>query len=255
MLNEREKNARIQNHFLRIFHLANVNHHSSQLLIMVKRTKEDALKTRQLLIDTAILTFAQRGFSGTSLDDIARAANVTRGAIYWHFENKSQLFNAIWQEQLPLRDKIADKVKLHSDASAEIILRQSLIEGMRLIARDPREQALVEILYHKCEFTKDLTAETEIRERLLFNHENVALMLKRCFTENPTFLNNDIELAVIIIQAYLSGIIKNWLMSDKSFDLDKLAPALVDGLLASLRMTFVPLPCAASSAKTSSISP
>jgi TetR/AcrR family transcriptional repressor of acrEF/envCD operon len=69
------------------------------------------------------------------------------------------------------------------------------------------------------------------------------------------FLNNDIELAVIIIQAYLSGIIKNWLMSDKSFDLDKLAPALVDGLLASLRMTFVPLPCAASSAKTSSISP
>ena len=226
---------------------------------MVKRTKEDALKTRQLLIDTAILTFSQQGFSGTSLDDIARAAQVTRGAIYWHFENKAQLFNAIWQQQLPMRDKISSKLKLHSDAPAEIILRQSLIEGLRLIAQDPLEQALVEILYHKCEFTKELTAEIEIRERLLFNHDNVALMLNRCLKENPAFLKGDIELAIIIIQAYLSGIIKNWLMTDKSFDLDKLSPSLVDGLLASLRMTpsapVNPPPSASTFTQTSSISP
>lgn len=226
---------------------------------MVKRTKEDALKTRQLLIDTAILTFSQQGFSGTSLDDIARTAQVTRGAIYWHFENKSQLFNAIWEQQLPVRDKIADKIKLHSDATAETILRQTLIEGLRLIAQDPREQALVEILYHKCEFTKELTSETEIRERLLFNHENVTSMLNKCVKENPTFLNCDIELAIIIIQAYLSGIIKNWLMTDKSYDLNRLAPSLVDRLLASLHMTppapAVPYPCMPSSTRLSSISP
>lgn len=226
---------------------------------MAKRTKEDALKTRQLLIDTAILTFSQQGFSGTSLDDIAHAAQVTRGAIYWHFENKSQLFNAIWQEQLPVRDKIADKIKLHSDASAEIILRQSLIEGLRLIAQDPLEQALVEILYHKCEFTKELTSETEICERLLFNHEHVLQMLNKCVKENPGFLNCNIDLAMIIIQAYLSGIIKNWLMTDKSFDLDRLAPSLVDGLLASLRLTpSAPVnhhSCTSLSLRTSSISP
>lgn len=226
---------------------------------MAKRTKEDALKTRQLLIDTAILTFSQQGFSGTSLDDIAHAAQVTRGAIYWHFENKSQLFNAIWQEQLPVRDKIADKIKLHVDATAETILRETFIEGLRLIAHDPLEQALVEILYHKCEFTKELTSEKDIRERLLFNHENVALMLNRCVKENPGFLNCSVELAIIIIQAYLSGIIKNWLMTDKSFDLDRLAPSLVDGLLASLRLTpSAPVnhhSCTSLSLRTSSISP
>ncbi|MBV7405096.1 TetR family transcriptional regulator [Enterobacter sp. ENT03] len=226
---------------------------------MAKRTKEDALKTRQLLIDTAIITFSQQGFASTSLDDIARAAHVTRGAIYWHFANKAELFNAIWDEQLPVREKIASKIRLHPDASAETILRESLIEGLRLIAQEPLEQALVEILYHKCEFTKELTAEIEIRERLLFNHDNVALMLKRCLHENPAFMNNDIELAIIIIQAYLSGIVKNWLMTDKSFDLDKLAPSLVDGLLASLRMTPSasgnPHPFASSPAPASSISP
>ncbi|ELD9861678.1 multidrug efflux transporter transcriptional repressor AcrS, partial [Escherichia coli] len=56
---------------------------------MAKRTKAEALKTRQELIETAIAQFAQHGVSKTTLNDIADAANVTRGAIYWHFENKT----------------------------------------------------------------------------------------------------------------------------------------------------------------------
>lgn len=63
---------------------------------MAKRTKAEALKTRQELIETAIAQFAQHGVSKTTLNDIADAANVTRGAIYWHFENKTQLFNEMW---------------------------------------------------------------------------------------------------------------------------------------------------------------
>ncbi len=66
---------------------------------MAKRTKAEALKTRQELIETAIAQFAQHGVSKTTLNDIADAANVTRGAIYWHFENKTQLFNEMWLQQ------------------------------------------------------------------------------------------------------------------------------------------------------------
>lgn len=63
---------------------------------MAKKTKADALKTRQHLIETAIVQFALRGVSNTTLNDIADAARVTRGAIYWHFENKTQLFNEVY---------------------------------------------------------------------------------------------------------------------------------------------------------------
>ncbi|PLM57784.1 acrEF/envCD operon transcriptional regulator, partial [Klebsiella michiganensis] len=52
---------------------------------MPRRTKEDALKTRQLLIESAIQQFALRGVTSTTLADIADAAGVTRGAVYWHF--------------------------------------------------------------------------------------------------------------------------------------------------------------------------
>lgn len=73
-----------------------------------KRTKAEALKTRQELIETAIAQFAQHGVSKTTLNDIADAANVTRGAIYWHFENKTQLFNEMWLQQPSLRELIRD---------------------------------------------------------------------------------------------------------------------------------------------------
>nr|WP_318384659.1 TetR family transcriptional regulator [uncultured Enterobacter sp.] len=204
---------------------------------MAKKTKEDALKTRQQLIDAAILTFSQRGFSNTSLDDIAHAAQVTRGAIYWHFTNKTELFNAIWQQQLPLKEKLSRKDTLQFKDNPIRLFRYSLIEGLRLIADDPLEQALIEILYHKCEFTKEMTPEADIRERLFFNHDSVDALLEKCLIQDPLFCSSNRELALIIIQAYMSGIVKNWLMLNKNFDLSRLAPQLVEGLLTLLRVT------------------
>ena len=62
---------------------------------MARRTKEDALATRHQLLDAAERVFAEKGVSRTSLNDIAQAAGASRGAIYWHFKNKADLFNAM----------------------------------------------------------------------------------------------------------------------------------------------------------------
>jgi len=73
---------------------------------MARKTKAEAQKTRQLLIEAAIEQFAVRGVANTTLTDIADAASLTRGAVYWHFSSKTEIFNAIWQEQCPLREII-----------------------------------------------------------------------------------------------------------------------------------------------------
>src|SRR3954470_16660398 len=64
---------------------------------MVRRTKEEALATRHSILDAAELLFEKRGVSRTSLQDIAEAAGVTRGAIYWHFQGKEDLFTAMME--------------------------------------------------------------------------------------------------------------------------------------------------------------
>jgi TetR/AcrR family acrAB operon transcriptional repressor len=84
--------------------------------------KETSLKaqqsaaTREEIINACLRLFAYRGFHITSIAEIARHAGITKGAIYWHFDNKEALFAAIlekikydWQRIVRQQvDEIAD---------------------------------------------------------------------------------------------------------------------------------------------------
>lgn len=67
---------------------------------MSKRTHAEALQTKKNILAAAYKIFTEFGFVKASLSDIAREAHVTRGAIYWHFENKSELLVALIKEEI-----------------------------------------------------------------------------------------------------------------------------------------------------------
>ena len=91
----------------------------------MRKTKTEALKTKEHLMLAALETFYQKGIARTSLNEIAQAAGVTRGALYWHFPNKQALISAISQFILsevvgpptPL-DKDAEPTKADADEAA-----------------------------------------------------------------------------------------------------------------------------------------
>ncbi len=56
--------------------------------------------TRERILTAAMCIFAQKGWQKTSLDEIASAAGMTKGAIYWHFRNKNDLFFALLDARL-----------------------------------------------------------------------------------------------------------------------------------------------------------
>ena len=64
----------------------------------MRKTKAEAQQTRESLLATALEVFYRRGVSQASLHEIACTAGVTRGALYWHFENKEALFDALFQQ-------------------------------------------------------------------------------------------------------------------------------------------------------------
>jgi TetR/AcrR family acrAB operon transcriptional repressor len=66
---------------------------------MARRTAEDAARTRDAIIDAALAVFAERGFAASQLEDIARRASVTRGALYHHFSDKAELYLAVLRER------------------------------------------------------------------------------------------------------------------------------------------------------------
>ncbi len=201
---------------------------------MARKTKIEALKTRQHLIDVAITLFAKNGVSTTTLADIADAAGMTRGAIYWHFDSKVSLFNEIWNIQpciaLEIRRKL--KAKIHDNDLQ--FLREIIIETLKIISTDHRQRELLQILYHTCEFNGEMYSEQEIRERLWFNRERMKKLLRSCISKGQIPVNTNIELTITIIHGYLTGIIKNWLMQPENLNLYEQAPEVVDNLFLML---------------------
>lgn len=66
---------------------------------MARKTRKDAALTRQNIISAGARVFCRDGISGATLEAIAQEASVTRGAIYWHFEGKQGLLQAMLHEQ------------------------------------------------------------------------------------------------------------------------------------------------------------
>lgn len=199
---------------------------------MARKTKEEALRTRQLLIESAIQQFALRGVANTTLTDIADAAGVTRGAVYWHFASKTELFNEMWQQQPPLRDLIQQSLATMNGQEPLNDLRQRFIAGLRYIAENPRQRALMQILYQRCEFASDMLSENEIRQRIGFNYSVIGGVLQHCVRNNILPAETNIDVILIVLHSAFSGLIKNWLLDPQRFDLYQQAPALVDNIMA-----------------------
>ena len=62
------------------------------------RRLEHTESTRQALVNSAVVLFTKKGYGGTSLDEIAKRARVTKGALYHHFSGKQALFEAAFEE-------------------------------------------------------------------------------------------------------------------------------------------------------------
>ncbi len=126
---------------------------------MARRTKEDALITRHNLLDAAEVLFQAQGVSRTSLNDIARQAGTSRGAIYWHFKDKADLFNAMMERvTLPLEQPFQDLVRenVHIDSLARICT--GVREALTRIATDPQTRRVFEVATQKVEYVDELQA-------------------------------------------------------------------------------------------------
>lgn len=202
---------------------------------MVRRSKEDALATRQRLLDAAERVFLEQGVAGTSLNDIALAAGTTRGAIYWHFADKADLFNAMMDRVvLPLESAMAH---VQMDAAADPLpaLRQAIQGALRQTVRDPQTRRVFEVATHKVEYVDSLCA---VRARhLQMRNEWVERMhqaLRKSAHSRGVRLPIAVAAAAHGLHALVDGLIQNWLLDPGSFDLEKSGAKAVDAYLRGI---------------------
>ena len=199
---------------------------------MARKTKQEAQETRQHILDVALRLFSQQGVSSTSLGEIAKAAGVTRGAIYWHFKDKSDLFSEIWE----LSESNIGELELEYQAKFPgeplSVLREILIHVLESTVTEERRRLLMEIIFHKCEFVGEMAVVQQAQRNLcLESYDRIEQTLKHCIEAKMLPADLMTRRAAIIMRGYISGLMENWLFAPQSFDLKKEARDYVAILL------------------------
>ncbi len=202
---------------------------------MARRTKEDAQATRSHILDTAELVFEAHGVAGTSLQHIARAAGVTRGAIYWHFKDKADLFNAMMaRATLPLEESGAVCGLVNADLSLRE-LRDGFVAVLRRVVADPQMKRVFAIATHKVEYIGELDA---VRDRHLSVRNacvaEVERTLKQATRRGDLSRRVPARAAAIGLHALLDGLLQNWMLDPSAFNLVKVGSQALDAYLSSL---------------------
>jgi TetR/AcrR family transcriptional regulator, acrAB operon repressor len=151
---------------------------------MVRKTKEDAAITRQRIIDAAREMFLQKGVSRTSLEQIATHASVTRGAVYWHFQNKAELFHAMREEvYLPLIDRMDDTLLGNSEeANSDPLgrIRKYMASTILILDDDQTTRATYEVMMTKCEYVDEFA---DVLKSILSNCSGLVHKMEQAYAK------------------------------------------------------------------------
>ncbi|WP_445939094.1 TetR family transcriptional regulator [Pseudomonas sp.] len=185
----------------------------------MRRTKQDAEKTRCAILEAAEALFLEKGVAHTSLEHIARHAGVTRGAVYWHFANKADLFNAMLNQVRLPPEQLAERMRGCPEHDPLQTLRELCIEAIENLAREPQKKRIFTILLRKCELTEELREAEERQEAFInlfialceqqFNTPSVRLRLHAGLTP---------RLAARTVHALLIGLFYDWSRDPNLFD-------------------------------------
>lgn len=129
---------------------------------MVRKTKENAEKTRKDIIDSARTVFHQCGVSRSTLEKIAKAAGVTRGAVYWHFKNKAELFFAMREDVFVPMVERTDSFLYSPELTNPLdAIEASLKEFFRVLDDCAVVREVFEIMISRCEYVDEFASVQE----------------------------------------------------------------------------------------------
>ncbi len=136
-----------------------------------EKTGDDGRRVR--LLDAAVGVFLRYGFRKTSMDEVARAADVSRQALYLHFDTKEQLFRAAVEHAVGASARAAEAAFADTSRDAEGRLVAGLDAWMGRFAGAPSQgMGDIEALLEQ--------REPELRELLRSHEQRVVEAMAKC---------------------------------------------------------------------------
>jgi len=195
---------------------------------MARRTKEDAEKTRKTILEAALNIISEKGLANTSLHQIASQAGVTRGAIYWHFKNKTELFEVILDEWLKPTHQLSEQWLANTQPSLDN-LKTYMVKWLSQIHGNSDLTKLFDILFFKVELIGEVKILIDqANEKAEEDALALQFYLGALKTQNEINQDTDVALLTIALSSFLMGLAQNWLARPQSYSLEEKAPQLVE---------------------------
>ncbi len=200
----------------------------------MKKTKEEAELTRELLLKVALNVFNQKGYAETRLVDVAKEANVTRGAIYWHFENKYNLYYTLIKEYTPDVEKQFRNILYSKEPPLERLC-QCIKHFCENLEMDEEFQALIKMIF----INKSLPGESgEIKKVISERQKSIMRLMSMVISEGIVCgeirRGVDPDSSAMLLSCCITGIAEFWLSGTIEFSPKENANILIENFLKGI---------------------
>ncbi|WEZ82335.1 TetR family transcriptional regulator [Rhizobium sp. 32-5/1] len=185
----------------------------------MRRTKAEAEETRHRILNAAERVFYAKGVSNATLEDVAGEAGVTRGAIYWHFANKTDLFLALYNSVKIPQEDMLEPDGAGGDTDALAFIEKNVAEWLDVMEMDEQRQRILSILL-RCDYGDDLAPVLERQQEVDEHHTK---LLVNAFAS--AMASGDLDArwtpqsAAKALRWMMKGLCSEWLLFGKRFDL------------------------------------
>ena len=201
---------------------------------MPRRTKEDAEKTRAGITRSALRIFAQRGYAATRLDDVAVDAGITRGAVYFHFRDKADLYRAALEGPSVLIAN-AMEAALTAELPADERLAKWFDDVFALAESNEEVRAALEIQWLRTEALVEFDSDMEMkRKQSGALAERLAELIQNGIAEGRFHSTSPAVAVATGLLALMTGLLQGWLL-DRRIPLRRYGSAAVSTYLNGMR--------------------
>jgi AcrR family transcriptional regulator len=185
---------------------------------------------RQAIVEAAINVFAQHGFDAATTDDIARAAGLSKGGLYWHFKSKDDILAAILMQLFDQELGVIQQLVAAEGAVAPR-LRQLVAKA---IADVLQFEPLLPVML---EFYALAARKSDVRQFLQRYYQRYHQLLAQLFEQGfarGEFHHGTAEAAAITLIAQMEGLGLLWAVAPALVRLAEQSEAAIDLLLSGL---------------------
>lgn len=202
---------------------------------MARRTNEQAQQTRENILWGALDVFSEKGFSRSTMGDIAKRIGMTRGAVYWHFKDKRELLvkliEAMHQREAGLLAEKVPSLDSLDDLLAQFMARADLLE------EDKKCRKFINFMSMQVEWATEKQIFARLRDGHLRNapFEGFDMVLHKEQQRGRVRSEVDVDEVCDILAGMFIGMVKHYLSGMSNRPLKASLRSAVQAVFDSIR--------------------